>query len=726
MRKKHDPMSISESAAEASFAAGNERRILVAAPFGRDAAEIGRVLGAAGFDVAPCDDVEPLCEAIEEGAAAALVAEEALSDEARTRIAAALAAQPSWSELPLLVMTSRSRHDRDGWHALRGFEKTAQVRLIERPLTTAALVSTVRAVVGSRERQYQIRDELAARRQAEAALRRQQELSAALNRISAVIHATLEPDEILRSLIVEGAKVLGSETAAVSLRRGDHWTVRCIHGLPDELLGAAMSDQEDRHALLALDSREPVAIEDAWADPRVNPEHMRKHNIRAVLVVPLFVRASPLGAAFFNGHRGPRPFSEAEVDFARQLATTASIALENVRLLNEHRQAEDELATLNETLEVQVAERTAVAERRAADLRRLATELTDAEHRERRRLARLLHDDLQQLLLAAKLRLPVLAEAEPSQLEQHVEKVDSLLAECMSTSRNLTQELSPPVLEHGTLPEVLGWLRGWFGEKHGLTVGLTAGKNTPEAPEHVRVFLFDSVRELLFNVVKHSGTMEAQVKSSFRSGSFVVQVEDGGDGFDPKAVETRLQKPEGFGLFNIRERLEALGGRMEIDKGARGGACFRLFVPAEGTEASESDRAAKARNPQRVRQPRPEVIRLLVVDDHQVVREGMVGLLDRQKDFEVIGEAADGSEAVERAEALHPDAVIMDVDMPRMNGIDATREIKRRWEETVVVGLSLHEEDGIRRAMAEAGAEGYVSKHAPAKELVAAIRHLCE
>jgi signal transduction histidine kinase/CheY-like chemotaxis protein len=704
---------------------GSKQRILVLAPFGRDAAEIGRVLGAADFDVTPCGDVGQWCTGIQQDAAAALVAEEALSDEARSRIAATLARQPSWSDLPLLIMTSRSRHDRDGWHALRGFEKTTQVRLLERPLTTAMLVSAVRAAVESRQRQYQVRDELVARRQAEAALRRGQELSAVLNRINTVIHTTLEPDEILRSLIVEGTKVLGCETAAVSLRRADDWIVRFIHGLPNELLGATISDQEAYHALLAIDNRVPVAIEDAWADQRVNPERMRKHNIRAVLVVPLFVRQSPLGVAFFNCHRGPRSFSEAEVDFARQLATAASIALENVRLLNEHRQAEDRLAALNETLEAQVAERTSVAERRAEDLRRLATELTDAEHRERRRLARLLHDDLQQLLLAAKLRLPVLIEGDPGQLEQYVEKIDELLAECMSTSRNLTQELSPPVLEHGSLPEVFGWVGGWFNEKHGLTVGLNVGESTPTASEHMRVFLFEAVRELLFNVVKHSGRMEAQVGLSFQKGAFVVQVEDDGDGFNPEAIEARLKKPEGFGLFNIRERLEALGGRLEFDRGTSGGACFRLFVPADGTEHVQPEPPTEARGRSTVRDARPEIIRLLVVDDHQVVREGMVGVLNRQKDLEVIGEAADGFEAIEQVGTLHPDAVIMDVDMPGMNGIDATREIKRRWEETVVVGLSLHEEDGIHRAMVEAGAEGYISKHAPAKELVAAIRHLC-
>ena len=230
---------------------------------------------------------------------------------------------------------------------------------------------------------------------------------------------------------------------------------------------------------------------------------------------------------------------------------------------------------------------------------------------------------------------------------------------------------------------------------------------------------------MLFNVVKHSGTMEAHVGLSFHGGGFVVQVEDRGNGFDLAAVEARLQKPEGFGLFHIRERLEALGGRLNISNSPKGGACFRLSIPVEETECVAPDRPARARGAPRARHRRPEVIRILVVDDHQVVREGMVGLLNYQGDFEVVGQAADGIQAIEQVETLHPDAVVMDIDMPRMNGIDATREIKRRWEETVVVGLSLHEENGVRRAMAAAGADGYISKHAPAKELVGAVRKLC-
>ncbi len=178
-------------------------------------------------------------------------------------------------------------------------------------------------------------------------------------------------------------------------------------------------------------------------------------------------------------------------------------------------------------------------------------------------------------------------------------------------------------------------------------------------------------------------------------------------------------------MFNIRERLEALGGRLEIDTSASGGACFQLFVPAKRGEKIQPPQSVEGRVRMKVRRTRPDLIRLLVVDDHEVVREGLVGLLDREPGLEVVGQAAHGWQAVAQVESLHPDAVIMDVDMPEMNGIDATREIKRRGEETVVVGLSLHEDDGVRRAMVEAGADGYISKHAPAKELVAAIRHLC-
>jgi len=391
------------------------------------------------------------------------------------------------------------------------------------------------------------------------------------------------------------------------------------------------------------------------------------------------------------------------------------------------KQAEEALRQLNESLEAQVAERSAVAERRAWSLRRLAIELSETEHRERSRLAKLLHDELQQLLLSAKLRLPVLVEGPSDQIPQHVSRLEELLSECLGTARNLSHELSPPILKVGTLAEALQWLGEWFGEKYDLSVAVDAADELPPVQEPLRVFLYQAVRELLFNVVKHSGQAQAWVAAEADDGQLTIAVEDRGGGFDAEAVESKLRDPKSFGLFNIRERLVALSGCLEITNAMQGGARFRLIVPlhADGDAPGEEVKPGKtAETTPSAGMPKPEdkVLRLLVVDDHAVVREGLVTLLDYQPGIEVVGEAHDGEEAISQAEKLRPDVVVMDVDMPHVDGIEATRRITADHPGIAVVGLSLHEEDRIARQMRAAGAKTFVNKHAPAKEVIETIR----
>ncbi len=115
-------------------------------------------------------------------------------------------------------------------------------------------------------------------------------------------------------------------------------------------------------------------------------------------------------------------------------------------------------------------------------------------------------------------------------------------------------------------------------------------------------------------------------------------------------------------------------------------------------------------------------IRILLADDHAVVRQGFKMILDAQADMEIVGEAANGRQAVDLAEQLRPDVVVMDVSMPELNGIEATRRLASSLPHARVIALSMHKDSVYVREILRAGARGYLLKDSGAADLVAAIR----
>ncbi|NLT68738.1 MAG: response regulator transcription factor [Acidobacteria bacterium] len=117
-----------------------------------------------------------------------------------------------------------------------------------------------------------------------------------------------------------------------------------------------------------------------------------------------------------------------------------------------------------------------------------------------------------------------------------------------------------------------------------------------------------------------------------------------------------------------------------------------------------------------------KTIRVLLVDDHTIVRRGLAGLLRSEDDLEIIGETGDGESAVALTGELRPDVVIMDIGLPGMDGIEATRIIHREFPDVRVIGFSMFRKSEQEKAMREAGVAAYVEKSAPADAVIEAIR----
>ena len=115
-------------------------------------------------------------------------------------------------------------------------------------------------------------------------------------------------------------------------------------------------------------------------------------------------------------------------------------------------------------------------------------------------------------------------------------------------------------------------------------------------------------------------------------------------------------------------------------------------------------------------------LRVLVVDDHRLVRQGLVELFEDASGIAVVGEAGDGLAALEQARQLEPDVVLMDVSMPRLDGVEATRQLREQMPKIRIIGLSMHDDASVAEAMRQAGAERFLTKNGPSAALIKAVR----
>jgi PAS domain S-box-containing protein len=389
-----------------------------------------------------------------------------------------------------------------------------------------------------------------------------------------------------------------------------------------------------------------------------------------------------------------------------------------------------ELKTAEAELDRRVAERTRDLLDSQQKLRTLAAELSLAEGRVRKTLAGELHDYLAQLLVVARLKLAHITRegSGDGRLLPLIADADKVINEAITYTRSLMAELNPPILEFG-LVMGLKWLVDKF-KVHNLHVVLVVPEtlNIKISETHTAI-LFQCTRELLMNVVKHAETNAATIALSYDEKTISLHVSDPGKGLGPTSVPTRRTTELGltqFGLFSIRERMEALGGRFEMRSAPNKGTQSTLILPLSelGVVASVSPALESPRegSENACGTHKGSRVRVLLVEDHAMVREGLRGILQGYPDLQVIGEAVDGEDALVQTARLAPDVVVMDVNLPKLDGISATRGIKIAHPQTIVIGLSVHQASQVEAAFKEAGGAAYVTKDAAAVSLYEAIQ----
>jgi PAS domain S-box-containing protein len=617
-------------------------------------------------------------------------------------------------------------------------------RLLDISLSVSPVIDSEGRIVGASK----IARDITGRKQQDLALitrGRQQrllyELANTVNRAGALAELYEKAlDTIISALHADRASILLFDDAGIM--RFKAW-----RGLSDDYRRAV-----EGHSPWKRDTPDPRVvvvgnIDEAEIAPDLQ-EVIRREGIQALSFIPLMYGGRLIGKFMVYFNR-PCMMDEEEINLAHTIAGTVALGIER-------KAGEETLRRLNEELEARIDDRTRDLVTSQERLRALATELNLTEQRERQQLATELHDYLAQLLALNKIKVAQVKQqpATPA-VAKLLNEMQDVLDKALTYTRTLVAELSPPMLQEFGLLSALQWLAEQM-KVHGLRVVLDAEGSLPSISEDQARLLFQSVRELLINITKHGQINCATVQVRQATEKLRIDVIDEGAGFDlaaaaaAAAAGTATTHSSKFGLFSIRERMIALGGEFHIASAVGQGTTATLVLPLAGagagqsaelgvlnSELTESATPAAFSTDYPPLHQRPSdnsalgteyselhqnaVIRVLLVDDHAMVRQGLRGLLDAHADITIVGEAATGEEALVLSGELQPHVVLMDVNMPGMDGVQSTRRIIQVSPAVKVIGLSIQDGEEVKIAMKKAGAVGFLNKEAAVDQLYRAI-----
>jgi PAS domain S-box-containing protein len=373
-----------------------------------------------------------------------------------------------------------------------------------------------------------------------------------------------------------------------------------------------------------------------------------------------------------------------------------------------------------------------------ASLRALSGRILQLQDQERRKMARDLHDTTGQELAVLVMSLRHLAEGlDRSGIDLHkaLSEAAELAQKVNDEIRTLSYVLHPPLLDQLGLGSALKWYVEGFSKRSSIDVMLVIPDDLQRFSSEKETALFRVVQEGLTNVLRHSGSARAKIVVCSSIDEVEVTVKDEGKGLSAPEIEQlsfgpgNSGKAIGVGIAGLRERLHQLGGKLQISSN-RAGTTLKAVLSLDASDVElvhlAPEKTDQTEAPPVVKFSGDERKRILVVDDHEVMRRGIRNLLENCPELEVCGEASSGFEAIQKARELHPDLIILDLNMPGSGGLSAANELQHSESCAKILIFTMHTFPGLEKTLRAAGCKGFVAKVNAERDLLRGIRAVLE
>ena len=346
-------------------------------------------------------------------------------------------------------------------------------------------------------------------------------------------------------------------------------------------------------------------------------------------------------------------------------------------------------------------------DRNTLEEERYHTSLLETQENERQRISRELHDSTVQNLTAMVHMAELcskLVDMDPIRCKLELNKMIKNLREIIDDTRKMIYNLRPMSFDDIgldiTIERTLDKLEATGTKKIHFVVEGTPYQLKPI----IGITLLRIIQEACSNAICHANPTLIHVLLRYEQGGITVIVEDDGTGFDVHILDERPRDDNsGFGMSMMKERVYLLSGSIQIDSKIGVGTKIIVKVPISNKEEFYM------------------AVKVMITDDHSLIREGLKQLLELEGDFQVIAEACDGIDCMEKLKEQIPDVLLLDINMPRMNGLEVLQNIKDEKIDVKILVLTVHNEVEYLLKAVDIGINGYLLKDSESSELKKAI-----